>query len=69
MDYFVNKNSQLTGIHKIHKETCTRMPNKCNKIHLGKFYTDYAAKDEARKYYANSGYCSYCCKDNKPERY
>lgn len=67
--YLVNKNSQLTGVHKIHKEDCTRIGRMCNCIELGEFHTDYAAKCEAKKYYANCGYCSYCCRQNGPERF
>ena len=59
--YYLNKNSQSTGEHEIHKETCYRRPDAMNEIFLGYFYNASDAKKEAKRYFDNIDGCYYCC--------
>ena len=60
MRYYVNKNSQSNGDHKVHKEGCSRMPEEENKLYLGDFSSCHSAVNEAKKHYSQSNGCYYC---------
>ena len=59
-NYCVNKNAQSTGEHEVHKDTCTFLPDKENRINLGSCITCQEAIVKARKYYDNVDGCFYC---------
>ena len=58
--YYVNKNSQATGEHEVHKAGCGHMPDTENRIYLGEFYSCSGAVAEARNHYSNVDGCFYC---------
>ncbi len=61
--YYVNRNSQLTGEHEVHKGTCHRMPKLQNRIYLGDFLDAKEAAREARRYFDNVDGCYYCASE------
>lgn len=61
MTYYVNQNQQSNGDHEVHKETCSRLPEVHNRIELGEFNNCKDAVKEAKKYFAQSNGCYYCC--------
>jgi hypothetical protein len=61
--YVVNKNAQPNGDHEVHKEGCSRLPFKENRLCLGSFRSCEPAVCEARKYYPQADGCFYCLKD------
>ncbi|MBQ9313676.1 MAG: hypothetical protein IJ220_01555 [Clostridia bacterium] len=61
--YYVNKNSQSTGEHEVHKEGCYRMPLTQNQIFLGYFPNANYAVREAKRYFDNVDGCYYCCSE------
>lgn len=58
--YYLNKNTQPTGEHEIHKASCKFLPHMSNCIRLGYFYRAYDALIAAKKYYNNVDGCYYC---------
>lgn len=61
MYYYVNKNSQLNWDHEVHTSSCSWLPNSENRLYLWNFESCWPAKTEAKKYYASSDWCFYCC--------
>ncbi len=61
--YYVNKNSQTTGEHEVHKSDCTFLPTSENRIYLGEFTNCKEAVKEAKKHYSNVDGCYYCSKE------
>lgn len=59
--YYVNKNAQNNGDHEVHVSGCDRMPEPQNRLALGDFNGCQAAVREAKKHYAKSNGCYYCC--------
>lgn len=47
--YYLNKNTQPTGEHEIHKASCKFLPHMSNCIKLGYFYRAYDALIAAKK--------------------
>ena len=60
-NYFVNKNAQANGDHEVHKNGCTWMPDISNREYLGSYSSCQEAVKEAKKKYARSNGCYYCC--------
>ena len=58
-NYYVNKNTQSTGEHEVHKEGCSYMPG--NRLYLGDFSSCVPAVQPAKKTYPNSDSCKWCC--------
>lgn len=59
--YYVNKNAQSNGDHEVHKEGCTRMPDRINRADLGEHSSCQSAVREAKQYYfPQSNGCYYC---------
>jgi hypothetical protein len=58
--YYVNKNSQSSGEHEVHKSGCSFMPAPENKVYLGDFLSCQSAVVEARKKYSDVDGCYYC---------
>jgi len=61
--YYVNKNGQANGDHEVHVSGCSYMPLAENRIYLGDFTSCRPAVTEAKKHYAQSDGCYYCCND------
>lgn len=62
--YYVNKNAQGNGDHEVHQTTgCPFPADEANRQYLGYFDNCQAAIKEAKKYYAQSNGCAYCCPD------
>ena len=59
-EYYVNRNTQPTGEHEVHKECCYRMPELQNRLYLGYFSNANDAVIEARKYFREVDGCYYC---------
>lgn len=60
-NYYINKNAQSSGEHEIHKSNCDHLPVVYNRIELGWFLSDAAAKEAAKKYFYNVDGCKFCC--------
>lgn len=58
--YYVNRNTQPTGEHEVHKEGWYRMPELQNRLYLGYFSNANDAVIEARKYFREVDGCYYC---------
>ncbi len=58
--YYVNKNAQPNGDHEVHKEGCSWLPAKENRIYLGDFSSCGPAVAEARNHYTVVNGCYYC---------
>ncbi|HSP86902.1 MAG TPA: hypothetical protein VLN45_02115 [Ignavibacteriaceae bacterium] len=58
--YYVNKNSQPTGEHEIHKSDCSYLPDIDNRVYLGSFDKCTDAVKEAKKHFDNVDGCYYC---------
>jgi len=64
MPYFhVNKNAQANGDHEVHENGCGHQPNVENRLALGLHATCRGAVQEAKRTYAQSNGCYYCCPD------
>lgn len=61
--YYVNRNSQPTGEHEVHKDGCQYMPEPSNRTYLGLFGSCAPAVNEARKHYSSVDGCYFCCRD------
>ena len=61
--YYVNKNAQTTGEHEVHKEGCTYLPDKDNRIYLGDYTNCKPAITEAKTHYSNVDGCYWCSID------
>lgn len=59
--HYVNKNAQANGDHEVHVSGCSFMPLQENRIYLGDFASCGPAVTEAKKHYAQSNGCYYCC--------
>jgi hypothetical protein len=59
--YCVNRNSQSNGDHEVHVYSCSYLPAAENRLYLGDFATCGPAVTEAKKHYAQSNGCYYCC--------
>ncbi len=62
-NYYVNKNAQSDGTHKIHTSGCSHAPDAANRIHLGNFDSCHKAITEARNHYDKVSGCYYCSRD------
>ncbi|SDK40287.1 hypothetical protein SAMN04487898_10886 [Pedobacter sp. ok626] len=58
--YYVNKNAQPNGDHEVHNETCPRLPEVINRLHLGEFTSCASAVIVAKKSYSKADGCYYC---------
>ena len=58
--YYVNKNAQDNGDHEVHKEGCSWLPNKENRIYLGDYSACDDAVGEAKEHYSQVNGCYYC---------
>lgn len=63
MKYYVNKNKQINGDHEVHTESCSFLPISEHRIYLGGFSNCKDAVNEAKKHYAKSNGCYYCCRE------
>jgi hypothetical protein len=61
--YYVNKNSQSTGEHEVHKSDCSYIPDSENRLSLGYCTDCKEAIKEAKKHYDNVDGCYYCCNE------
>lgn len=59
--YYVNRQAQYNGDHEVHKSTCSYMPSSSNALYLGMFSNCHDAVKEAKKHYAKSNGCKFCC--------
>jgi hypothetical protein len=59
--YYVNDNAQSNGEHEVHVPTCDYYAQIKSKTYLGEHTSCAPAVREAKKYYANSNGCYYCC--------
>jgi hypothetical protein len=59
--YYVNMNAQANGDHEVHTTGCSHMPETENRIYLGDFSSCSPAVKEAKRHYAQSNGCYYCC--------
>lgn len=64
--FIVNKNAQAnSGDHEVHNKTtgCAYMPLAANQKDLGYHNSCHGAVSEAKKIYADSNGCYYCCNE------
>ena len=61
--YYVNQNAQPTGEHEVHKAGCEYLKKVVKRLTLGDFSNCHDAVREAKKHYANSDGCYYCCNE------
>ena len=64
--YCVNKNAQANGDHEVHNLTpgaCTHLPAEKDQESLGWHLDCHGAVKEAKKTYAQSNGCYYCCRE------
>jgi len=61
MKYYVNKNTQKSGEHEMHIDSCEYFPDVENRFYLGEFFSCHAAMIVARKAYDEVDGCAYCC--------
>ena len=59
--YYVDKNIQANGNHKVHKLGCNNLPKQMERIYLGSFTVSNNAIETARKYYPQVEGCNKCC--------
>ncbi|HDZ8839990.1 TPA: hypothetical protein RUW99_003657 [Aeromonas veronii] len=59
-NYYVNNNSQPTGEHEVHTDSCRFFDQIRSKQYLGTFVTCAEALRAARNYYANVDGCQHC---------
>ena len=59
--YYVNTNAQSTGEHEVHREGCSFLPLKENRVYLGEYKSCAPAVKEAAKRYQKVDGCFYCC--------
>jgi hypothetical protein len=67
-NYIIHINSQTNGDHKVHKITCSILPNPPNRLYLGDFSNCYDAIKEAKKYDPEAESCPLCapeCQNKK----
>jgi hypothetical protein len=60
--YYLNKRSLLNGYFPVHKENCPFLPERKNRIDLGKYDNCYDAVNKAQNLILNSDGCYYCIK-------
>lgn len=60
MLFYVNMNVQANGDHEVHTSDCYWLPEKDNRISLGRFDNCRDAVKEAKKYYLQSNGCKHC---------
>ena len=62
-NFIVNKSAQSNGDHEVHNTTsgCNYMPAVSNRKDLGWHSDCHGAVREAKKTYARSNGCYYCC--------
>ncbi len=59
--YYLNKNSQNTGEHEVHKRTCSFLPEERNRVYLGMFTNGKEAVKEAKNIgYSTADGCYHC---------
>ncbi len=58
--YYVKIEEDENGIHEVHREGCSHMPDHWNVQYLGVFDNSLDAVCAAKEIYTNSGSCSYC---------
>ncbi|MBP1640891.1 MAG: hypothetical protein H6Q17_2474 [Bacteroidetes bacterium] len=61
--YYVNRQSQSTGEHEVHRGSCDYLPNIKTLYYLGDFDSPEEAILEAEKYYVHIAGCAYCCEE------
>ncbi|MCR4325635.1 MAG: hypothetical protein NUV59_02410 [Patescibacteria group bacterium] len=60
--YYVNKNAQsYSNDHEVHVTGCAFFPNQEDIISLGLFESCGPAVPAAKKYFADTNGCYYCC--------
>ncbi len=59
--YIANTQAQFNGDHEVHKSTCTYLPAPIHRRTLGRFATDRAALEAARRIYPRADGCAFCC--------
>lgn len=63
LQYYVNKQSQSTGEHEVHKSNCAYSPSEENRLYLGTFDNCKDAVKKAKEYYSNVDRCYYCSRE------
>lgn len=61
--YYVNKNAQPNGDHKVHPEDCPWLPAPHNRIDVGNHSSCRVAVIKAREYYSQVNGCKHCSPD------
>ncbi len=62
-NYYVNKTTQPSGDHEVHRGDCYWMPDAVNRMYLGLFNKCEAAVEEAQKTYDTANGCFHCSPD------
>ncbi|MEQ5835391.1 hypothetical protein [Marinobacter sp. NFXS9] len=60
--YFVDRYPQVDGLHKVHADGCTLVPEEEDRLNLGFHDTPQSALKGARLYYARAHPCFYCAR-------
>lgn len=66
-NYYLNKKHNPSGEHEVHKEACSFLPKKGNRMYLGSFENCRLALEESRKHYPNIDGCYFCCRECNKE--
>lgn len=61
--YYVNKNAQGNGDHEVHRENCSYLPKRENRIYLGEFDNCDDAVEKAKDHYNQVNGCYYSSND------
>ncbi|MBL7967567.1 MAG: hypothetical protein JNK09_11250 [Prolixibacteraceae bacterium] len=59
--YFVNINEEENGEHEVHRADCSYLTDYSNCMVIGYFGDGQEAVREAKKYFAQSYGCRFCC--------
>ena len=62
-DYYVNKNEQNNGDHKVHVVGCAWLDVVADKLYLGDFLCCHEAVVTAQIFYPQSNGCYYCSRE------
>ncbi|MEX0288901.1 MAG: hypothetical protein AB3N14_07295 [Flavobacteriaceae bacterium] len=62
-DYYVTINGETRGEHEVHKKECIWLPERKNRVPLGRFMKSRHAVQKAKKYFKRAKGCYYCSRE------
>ncbi|WP_203143113.1 hypothetical protein [Marinobacter mangrovi] len=60
--YFVDRYPQEDGLHTVHADGCTLVPDEDHRLNLGFHDTPRSALNDARRFYIRAHPCFYCAR-------